>query len=397
LVNALDGSGIEEPLGAAAPMRGRIIDADAHVMPVVATLADLFPEGSAWLEAHAERSIGELGHDDLRTLRAEAGHGVWRDKSWLALGAFDASERLDALDQMGIAHQLVFPPLTLPAQHRDGPEASAALRRYTDFATEWAGDGSGRIHVSAPIPMYDVADSVEATRHALDRGAAAIELSWGRPPAGLSPADPSWDRLWASCAEAQTPVVLHIGGGGLGNAITGTRSFLDAAWANAPSLRIPPRDGATDLGTFGPLDVATIHLGAEVFLGAMVLGGVLQRHPALRIGVFELAAQWVAPWVRRLDAVAAQHRHFGLDALAELPSTQIRRHVRVTPTYGEPIAALMDDALVDGVLVFGSDYPHLEGGRYPMRHFAESLEAHHLERFFRGSALDLLPALASAQ
>ena len=41
--------------------------------------------------------------------------------------------------------------------------------------------------------------------------------------------------------------------------------------------------------------------GPSFGLGAMVTGGVLERHPTLRVGAIEYAAHWIGPMASNLD------------------------------------------------------------------------------------------------
>jgi predicted TIM-barrel fold metal-dependent hydrolase len=153
------------------------------------------------------------------------------------------------------------------------------------------------------------------------------------------------------------------------------RTFLDPAWGATVAMR-PPTAGALvtdfgDVGAFGPFDHALLHVGAEVFVTALVLGGVLDRHPELRVGVIELGAVWLQSWLDRMDDAARVAHRYGVARFAELPSDIVRRQVRVTPRLGEAIA---DDERVRDIVVFGSDFPHLEGGKDPIGGFNRALE-----------------------
>jgi len=89
------------------------------------------------------------------------------------------------------------------------------------------------------------------------------------------------------------------------------------------------------------------------------------------------------------------------------PSEYVRRQVRVAPLSGfcavpgfvsEPLAATVGRLPADDLLVFSTDYPHLEGRPDARKVFAEMLpEDDHLrERFFGGSVADLLSLSVTA-
>jgi len=259
------------------------------------------------------------------------------------------------------------------------------LHDYATFVTRWA--AVDRHHRPQPVPMHDLVAGRVALRHALDAGAAAVEIAFGAPPAGRSPADPVWDPFWADLAEAHVPAVLHIGGAGFGAAMTGPAPALDPAWGDAPALRPAP-----PAGSVGLLDDLVAHHAAETFVGAMVLGGVFHRHPGLRVGIIELFAGWVPSWLETMDRVATAAPRYGVPRPVERPSDVVARQIRVTAHHGEDVAVLLDrHPAIGSLLAFATDYPHIEGGRRPVDHFAASLAGRHdaADRFFHGAAEEL--------
>jgi hypothetical protein len=49
----------------------------------------------------------------------------------------------------------------------------------------------------------------------------------------------------------------------------------------------------------------------------------------------------------------------------------VRRYVRVTPLWAEPVDVLVERHGIPETYVFSSDYPHVEGGRDPVEKFSE--------------------------
>lgn len=357
-------------------VHGRIVDVDAHAMFMPHAYVPML--GDAWgepLRRWAESRVGELDPETLRAQRARARDDVFRVKGWLAHGADDPHDRVDALDRMGIARQLVFPPVPMPFLHDLDAGARAARRRWNDAMLDWASAGPERLVPALQLGLGDVADAVDDARRLVARGARAIEVPFAQPPAGRSPADPGWDALWSLLAEHHVPLLLHVGGGGLGGGFGPARSFTDPRWGASDRLRLSERDDqgaeldAHDPGhfaTLGPIDRVVRHHGAETFVGALVLGGVLERFPGLAVGIVELGAGWVGSWCEQMDDAAGAMRAHGLAPLPERPSTYVRRQVRVTPTAGEPVGAYVERSGLDEVYAFSTDYPHYEGGKDPM-------------------------------
>lgn len=72
--------------------------------------------------------MGRLEAGELELRRQDALQRVWHVKGWEGLGADDCRERVEALDLLGVARQLVFPPVTWPTIHGTDVEAMATLR-----------------------------------------------------------------------------------------------------------------------------------------------------------------------------------------------------------------------------------------------------------------------------
>ncbi len=171
-------------------------------------------------------------------------------------------------------------------------------------------------------------------------------------------------------------------------------AFASPRWyANAPEFEYGPKSSIEF--PIEPYRASTIHLANEAFLGAMILGGVLERHPRLRVGVIECGAHWVGPLAEKLDLWATQFRG-RLDGLSMRPSEYLARNVRVTPFFFEPIDHYVSrhPDLVD-VYCFGSDFPHVEGGKESLKGYYDRLAPlgrDVVEKFFVTNGELLLPA-----
>jgi hypothetical protein len=135
-------------------------------------------------------------------------------------------------------------------------------------------------------------------------------------------------------------------------------------------------------------------MAPQVYLGALILGGVFERCPGLRVALLEQTAGWVGPWAERLDWVAW---HFGASTrvrLALKPSEYLARQVRVAPMWIEPVGLLIERYGLEEVYAFGSDFPHPEGGADPVGRLMDSLSPlgdEVIERFFVTNGATLMP------
>jgi predicted TIM-barrel fold metal-dependent hydrolase len=189
-------------------------------------------------------------------------------------------------------------------------------------------------------------------------------------------------------ADAGVPATFH------GGTNPDEMQIISPAWRSiAPTLRPPAGDAdAGNIHAF-PFIWTTAHLPAEVALTFMVLGGVFERHPRLRFAVIELGASWVAPWCARMDTIATASCSYLARHLSQAPSQYVRRQVRVTPFFFEPIGEWIRRDGLGEVYVFSTDYPHIEGGDDPIGRFLGSLDQVDdsiIEQFFVGNAAELV-------
>src|SRR3546814_3652343 len=76
--------------------------------------------------------------DEHRQAKARNVSHFWEVKGLSALGAVDPTERVKALDQLGVKTQLVFPNTFGEEMRVDSPEARAGCIRYNDHAIAWS-------------------------------------------------------------------------------------------------------------------------------------------------------------------------------------------------------------------------------------------------------------------
>ncbi|MFP6626579.1 MAG: amidohydrolase family protein [Deltaproteobacteria bacterium] len=366
---------------------GLINDADSHLMVRAREYPDILGEAGKILATRlgAGTPLAAFFDPEYGEQVTATQENVWKVKGVVAPGAGDVEVRLRVLDIMGIRRQLIFPQVfvwMLISSHREHSEE--VVSRYNDFALQWTKDGGGRLRPAAILDLRDIDAACKEAKRVISGGIRAVLIQDGVAPGGVSPADPSMDRFWATLAEAEVPALLHIGGG-LGFMGSG-------AW------------GRTDLlssGGFGigedvtPYVLATVHMSAENYLQTLVLGGVFERHPTLRFGVIELGASWVGPMAERMDWIRDCGPSEAIRTQLSLrPSEYLRRNVRVTPFITEDIGLMVERYGLGEVYVFSTDFPHPEGGRDPLDKMASSVSRHGpeaVERLLITNAEWLLP------
>jgi predicted TIM-barrel fold metal-dependent hydrolase len=144
---------------------------------------------------------------------------------------------------------------------------------------------------------------------------------------------------------------------------------------------------------FTSLTFMAIPLSLWQTLSALVIDGVFDRFPRLKWGAIELGASWLPSLMRFLDSgVAAFGKEERLQKLSAKPSEILRRQFRVTPYPHEDVRWILENSGEEMVL-FSSDFPHVEGGRNPLKRFNDSLEGVSpaaRRAFYRDNFIDLM-------
>jgi predicted TIM-barrel fold metal-dependent hydrolase len=370
---------------------GAMLDCDGHLYMEPDVMAEIVGDaGRSWIIDYLREYVGS--ETDLAA-RERARTEPWKVKGFSALGSYDAAERVQALDAMGIDRQLLFPNTVLRELRTHTPEALEACRRYNDYAIEWTARADDRARAVCQINMTDHDTAVAEVRRVIDKGARGVLLPCAEPPANTSPASPVWDDFWRLLAESDTPALIHIGAGGLASAEDDDPMLPPRKWGDAPALRaqFPDQPGAEE--RLGPFFIVVAPIAAEVYLTCLVMGGVFERFPDLRFGAIEFGGAWLGPLCERLDRHAALLEKVGTTYPLR-PSDYVHRNVRVTPQWAEPLDVLVDRYGLRDCYVFNTDYPHIEGGRDPVHAFSEMtarVEPSYSQEFFVDNGALLFP------
>jgi predicted TIM-barrel fold metal-dependent hydrolase len=379
----------------------RIHDADAHIMETPGWLVDYADPELREQLAQVRVSAVRPGESELiEKFRAQHGDPAYRAddeaqlmlrKNWAATGSFIKEDRPRALDLLGFESQLVFNTFLngqlLAAERGDDVNraygmARAHNRGMLDFCSV-----DRRLLATAYVPLRDFSRAEATAREAIAAGAKALLVPSGCPR-GHAPSHQGLDPVWRIAEEARLPVVFHVGGGGR----LADGNLLDPEYFENGGPPVPDFHGGDE--NFRSIDYMAIPTQPMQTLSTLILDGVLDRFPELRVGVIEQGASWLPSWMRYLDSAfeAFRKREERLQQLSLRPSEYVRRQVRATPYPAEDVGWIIENS-GDEVCLFSSDFPHVEGGRNPIRRFEESmkdLSEVQKQRFYFDNMADLM-------
>ena len=252
-------------------------------------------------------------------------------------GAYNPAEWLRDNEADGVWGGVLFPSMSLVFYGIESSELlSAVCRTYTDWAIEFASASPKRLKAVAMINLDDIGEAVRELERSRDRGAsgALIPVS---PPAARRYDRPEYEPFWAAAEDLQVPLSMHV-------ATNRTPEEWKAMFDLSQHISAPD-------------------YWVRVALGDLILSGVFDRHPNLRVGSVEHEAGWAAYFVRRMDHLYRDSIDFAPSRTrfrnAALPSDFFQRNVFVS--FCEDDVAIRNREIIGlGALMWGNDYPHGE-------------------------------------
>ncbi len=379
-----------------------IHDADSHVMELPGTLHRyLDPRVRAdFIEKTGKKDVlpewfekADARHDDPEFRAGDEANLLLR-KNYEALGAFRSQDRPRALDLFGFASQLVFTTASLSnyglEEAGEAELAVEAARAHNRMMSEFC-SVDRRLLATGYVPLIDMARAPEIAREAIALGCKGIVIP-SRHPNGHSPSHIDLDPFWAVVQEAGLPILFHVGG----------EEKMHRDYINNGGPQVLDFHGGAE--NFTSLTFMAIPLSVWQTLSALVIDGVFDRFPRLKFGAIELGASWLPSLMRFMDSGAAAFgREERLQRLSAKPSEILRRQFRVTPYPHEDTAWIIANS-GEEMCLFSSDFPHIEGGRNPLKRFNDALEGasdRAKRAFYRDNFIDLMgrgldPALHDA-
>jgi len=93
---------------------------------------------------------------------------------------------------------------------------------------------------------------------------------------------------------------------------------------------------------------------------SVIWGGVVERHPKLRIGFLESGGGWVAPWLDRMDR-HFDDQGFNDSGLKTRPSELFQRSCWISFEPVEGSVKVLADYIGPHKILWATDYPHPDG------------------------------------
>jgi predicted TIM-barrel fold metal-dependent hydrolase len=249
----------------------------------------------------------------------------------------DLEARLAALDADGVAKELAFPNALLAlVGWPDREVRELAFRVYNEYIADFQDRSGDRVYGVGIINWWDPDGAKRTVDEAKALGLKTILLPLfpgkdleKRP---IDYAGTALDGVWSAIEDSGLPVSFHIG-------------------ENPPMS--PNEFNALPVGM-----LQSVSPFRDVF-GKLIFGGILDRHPGLRIGFFEAGINWVPSALQDAEHIGASYRHLSNLALRHDPQWYWDNHMCASFIV-DPLGLEMIDKIGVERAMWSTDFPHNE-------------------------------------
>lgn len=319
----------------------RIIDADGHVVEgraFAAQVLERFPD-HVTVDAGPDGVPRGLLYEGRRYPEPEgpgagcpAEHGLTTrgDPNPYSVEGVLADADRDHIDAM-----VLFPSMGLAAPtFRDPAFAAGFSRLYNAFITDTCAKGRGRLLAVGVVPIEDVGASIAILREARDKGCVAAMIPPALRERNLD--HPDLDPFYSAAEELDMPLGVH----------------------GAPGIHLP-KIGVDRFRNYVQVHCVSFPFDQMTAMTAMVSGGVLDRHPRLRVAFLEAGVTWVPYFLDRLHEHYEKRGAWIENGWRRDPREYVERgQVYVSCEPDETVLPAVVDALGADFILYASDYPH---------------------------------------
>ncbi|MCT9076170.1 amidohydrolase family protein [Streptomyces fulvoviolaceus] len=321
---------------------------DSHFLEPSDLWEERLPKRLADLTPKSEKDPDgeyETVHVDGQSFRRKLPTSVAREfleESRKAQGIRDARARLHDLDQEGVWGEVIFPSLGMWASTFRTPELlKACMRASNEWALEEIAAVSDRYVVTAQVSTLVVQDAISELEWAAEQGFRAVFLPTTPHPSAPDWHRAEWEPFWDAADRARMVLSFHIG--------------------TDPVDMTTGGSGVVYRGPGG----AVMNYAETTFSGQraamkLVASGALDRHPDLKVLVSEGGATWVPFLGDRMLEGYRQHHMAVRPKLERDPKETLMTQVYASFQHDETAVAAFEAMGYKNVM-FGSDYPHMEG------------------------------------
>jgi predicted TIM-barrel fold metal-dependent hydrolase len=244
-------------------------------------------------------------------------------------GGWDPDARLADQDRDGVAAEVIYPTVGMQlCNHKDADYKKACFDAYNRWISEYCAAHPERLLGCGQTAMRSPEEGIADLQRIRDLGLRGVMMPGD--PIVEDYDSPVYDDFWRAAIDLGLPLSFHI------------------LTTRAERLRGPKMNG-----------FLSVVRGCQDIMGMLVLGGVFERHPDLRVVCVEADAGWAPHFMYRMDHAYKRHRYWlpPGQQLSKLPSEHFSLNIYLT-FQDDWTAFRHADDMNWRRLLWANDFPH---------------------------------------
>lgn len=254
-----------------------------------------------------------------------------RPSSW------DSNYRVEDQKRDGIAGEVLYASVGMAlCTHPEADYKDACMRAYNRWLEGFCSVAPDRLFGLGMSAVKSVDSAIEDFRRIKAQGLVGVMMPGEPVYEDYDHSD--YDALWECAVDLGLPICFHI--------LTSKEGDMKSVFK--------PRRGHRINGFM------SIIRAVQDVVGLMVLGGVFERNPGLKLVCAEGDAGWMPHYMYRMDHAAFNNAEDGvIDGLSKVPSAYLKSNVWMT-FQDDWVAFKTKDLMNPSQLLWANDFPHTD-------------------------------------
>jgi len=271
-----------------------------------------------------------------------SGYEAARPSGW------DPVERIKDQEIDGVCSEVLYTSPGMPLfALQDAELQHHCFKVYNEWLAEFCSHNPKRLIGIALIALNDIGAAVTELERCARAGLRGAMI-WGFAPEGRPYSSKEYEPFWAAAQDLGMPVSLHVitAGGGSSPSL-GAHKYISQSEKDTPGI-----------GTIGGYMFMTADVQQSLLV--IVMSGVLERFPRLKLVSAENDTGWLPHFMYRLDH--AYHKYGKLSGIRDLelkPSDYLRRQLWAT-FQDDPTGTVTYQFFGADRYMWASDFPHTD-------------------------------------
>lgn len=258
---------------------------------------------------------------------------------------YDPSSTVQAMDAEGIDVGVMyrtFAHMVVSIDDLDPRYATAYCAAFNDWLADYCRTSPKRLKPAAIVSLHDPELAAAEARRAVEQKSHVGVVLLPMPINDRYFNSPECDVLWKEITRLNVPLTFHGTSGGA------SKDYVTNRFRGKPNFRTQNHASAF------PFELM-------LAMSAMLVGGVLERFPNLRVGFLEGNCGWLPWWLHRLDDQWKKYGGGEAIKLSAKPSEHFKRQCFIGTDVDEDLLKVVVDEIGDDNIVMSVDYPHADG------------------------------------